>query len=69
MPFAEPISILVTSNELKGRIKYCNFLAIGSSVSDFLYAVLNVNFNYYPYSQLVDIRIAEVGEPFYKINP
>lgn len=42
MPIAGPISILVTSNALKGRIKYCNFLAIGSSVSDFLYVILGV---------------------------
>ena len=42
MPIAGPISILVTSNALKGRIRYCNFLAIGSAVSDFLYVILGV---------------------------
>ncbi|MCX6334302.1 MAG: LysE family transporter [Bacteroidia bacterium] len=42
MPIAGPISILVTSNALKGRIKYCNLLAVGSSVADFLYVIFGV---------------------------
>jgi len=37
MPIAGPISILVTSNALKGRTRYCNLAAIGSSVADFIY--------------------------------
>lgn len=42
MPIAGPISILVTSNALKGRVKYCDLLAIGASVADFLYVILGV---------------------------
>jgi threonine/homoserine/homoserine lactone efflux protein len=42
MPIAGPISILITSNALKGRLKYCNLLAIGSSIADFLYVILGV---------------------------
>lgn len=37
MPIAGPISILVTSNALKGRVRYCNMAAIGASVADFVY--------------------------------
>lgn len=37
MPIAGPISILVTSNALKGRIKYCKFAIIGASFADFVY--------------------------------
>ncbi len=42
MPVAGPISILVTSNALKGRLKYCNLLAIGASFADFLYVLVAV---------------------------
>jgi threonine/homoserine/homoserine lactone efflux protein len=42
MPIAGPISILITSNALKGRLRYCNLLAIGSSIADFLYVILGV---------------------------
>ncbi len=37
MPIAGPISILITSNALKGKTKYCNHAAIGSSVADLIY--------------------------------
>lgn len=37
MPIAGPISILVTSNALKGRIKYCNLATVGASFADFVY--------------------------------
>ncbi|MEO9146386.1 MAG: LysE family transporter [Ginsengibacter sp.] len=37
MPIAGPISILITSNALKGRIKYCNLATIGASFADFVY--------------------------------
>jgi threonine/homoserine/homoserine lactone efflux protein len=37
MPIAGPISILVTSNALKGRIKYCNLATLGASFADFVY--------------------------------
>ena len=37
MPIAGPISILVTSNALKGRVKYCNLATLGASFADFVY--------------------------------
>jgi threonine/homoserine/homoserine lactone efflux protein len=37
MPIAGPISILITSNALKGRIKYCNLATVGASFADFVY--------------------------------
>ena len=42
MPIAGPVSILITSNALKGRLKYCNLLATGASFADFLYVVVAV---------------------------
>lgn len=37
MPIAGPISILITSNALKGKIRYCNLAALGASFADFVY--------------------------------
>lgn len=37
MPVAGPISILVTSNALKQRLKYCNLVTLGASLADFVY--------------------------------
>jgi threonine/homoserine/homoserine lactone efflux protein len=37
MPIAGPISILITSNALKGRVKYCNLATVGASFADFVY--------------------------------
>jgi threonine/homoserine/homoserine lactone efflux protein len=42
MPIAGPISILVTSNALKGRMRYCNLVAIGASFADFVYVYIAV---------------------------
>jgi threonine/homoserine/homoserine lactone efflux protein len=42
MPIAGPISILVTSNALKGRLKYCNLLTIGASFADLVYVFIAV---------------------------
>jgi threonine/homoserine/homoserine lactone efflux protein len=42
MPIAGPISFLVTSNALKGRLRYCNFLTIGASFADLVYVFLAV---------------------------
>jgi threonine/homoserine/homoserine lactone efflux protein len=42
MPIAGPISILVTSNALKGKLKYCNILALGASFADFIYVLVAV---------------------------
>lgn len=42
IPIAGPISILVTSNALKGRLRYCNLLALGASIADFIYVLVAV---------------------------
>lgn len=42
MPIAGPISILITSNALKGRLKYCNLVTIGAAAADFLYVLIAV---------------------------
>jgi threonine/homoserine/homoserine lactone efflux protein len=42
MPIAGPISILVTSNALTGRLHYCHMVTIGASLADFIYAFLAV---------------------------
>ncbi|MFH0759907.1 MAG: LysE family transporter [Bacteroidota bacterium] len=42
MPIAGPISFLVTSNALKGRIHYCNRVAIGASFADFVYVFIAI---------------------------
>lgn len=42
MPIAGPISILVTSNALKGRLKYCNLITVGAAIADFIYVLIAV---------------------------
>jgi threonine/homoserine/homoserine lactone efflux protein len=42
MPIAGPISILITSNALKGRLRYCNLVNFGSSIADFIYVFIAV---------------------------
>jgi threonine/homoserine/homoserine lactone efflux protein len=42
MPIAGPISILITSNALKGRLRYCSLVSIGASVADFTYVFIAV---------------------------
>jgi threonine/homoserine/homoserine lactone efflux protein len=42
MPIAGPISILITSNALKGRLRYCNMVNIGASIADFSYVFIAV---------------------------
>ena len=42
MPIAGPISILITSNALKGRLKYCNLLTVGAAIADFIYVLIAV---------------------------
>jgi len=42
IPIAGPISLLVTSNALKGKLKQCNLLAIGASLADFIYVLIAV---------------------------
>lgn len=42
MPIAGPVSILVTTNALKGRVRYCTLVSLGASISDFLYVFIAV---------------------------
>ena len=42
MPIAGPISILITSNALKGRTRYCYLATIGASFADFFYVFIAV---------------------------
>jgi threonine/homoserine/homoserine lactone efflux protein len=42
MPIAGPISILITSNALKGRLRYCILVSIGSFIADFTYVFVAV---------------------------
>jgi threonine/homoserine/homoserine lactone efflux protein len=42
MPIAGPISILVISNALKGKLKYCNLLTIGAALADLVYVFIAV---------------------------
>lgn len=42
MPVAGPISILITSNALKGRIRYCHRATIGASLADFVFIFIAV---------------------------
>jgi threonine/homoserine/homoserine lactone efflux protein len=42
MPIAGPISILIASNALKGRLRYCNLLASGASLADFIIVLVAV---------------------------
>lgn len=42
MPIAGPIGILITSNALKGRLRYCNMVSLGASIADFGYVFVAV---------------------------
>jgi threonine/homoserine/homoserine lactone efflux protein len=42
MPVAGPISILITSNALKGKTRYCYHAAVGASFADFFYVFIAV---------------------------
>jgi threonine/homoserine/homoserine lactone efflux protein len=42
MPIAGPVSILVTSNALKGKIRYCNWFTVGASFADLFYVFIAV---------------------------
>ncbi|MCU0363345.1 MAG: LysE family transporter [Bacteroidales bacterium] len=42
MPIAGPISILVVSNSLKGKVRYCNLLALGASFADLVFVFVAV---------------------------
>ena len=42
MPIAGPISILITSSALKGRLRYCNLVSLGASFADFTFVFIAV---------------------------
>lgn len=42
MPIAGPISILITTNALNGRLRYCHQATIGSAIADFFYVFIAV---------------------------
>ena len=42
MPIAGPISILITSNALKGNLRYCNLVSLGASLVDFALIFVSV---------------------------
>ncbi len=42
IPIAGPISILIASNALKGKLRYCNFVSLGASIADFIYVFIAV---------------------------
>jgi threonine/homoserine/homoserine lactone efflux protein len=42
VPIAGPISIMITSNALKGRLRYCNLFNVGASFADFIYVFIAV---------------------------
>lgn len=42
MPIAGPISILITSNALGGRLRYCNLVSLGASFADFTFVFIAV---------------------------
>lgn len=42
MPIAGPISILITSNALKGNLRYCNLVSLGASMVDFGFIFISV---------------------------
>src|SRR5664279_6412753 len=42
MPIAGPISILITTNALKGKLRYCYLAALGSSIADFVYVFIAI---------------------------
>ena len=42
MPIAGPISIIITSNALKGNLKFCIRTALGASVIEFIYVLVAV---------------------------
>lgn len=56
MPIAGPISILITSNALKGKLRFCIRTAMGASIIEFLYvliAVYGMTFFVSAYSQFI----------------
>jgi threonine/homoserine/homoserine lactone efflux protein len=42
MPIAGPVSILITTSALKGRLRYCNLVSLGASLADFTFVFIAV---------------------------
>ena len=42
MPIAGPISILITSSALKGKLRYSNLVSLGASIADFTFVFIAV---------------------------
>lgn len=42
IPAAGPVMILITSNGLKGRLRFCHRVTYGAAIADFLYAFVGV---------------------------
>ncbi len=66
MPIAGPISILITSHALKGKLRHCNKIALGASFADFLYvfaAVYGIT-KLFPYIKPAMPYILAVGAVF-----
>jgi threonine/homoserine/homoserine lactone efflux protein len=42
IPVTGPVSILITTNAFKGRLRYCNLVNIGASIATFTYVFLAV---------------------------
>ncbi len=56
MPAAGPISILITSNALKGKLRFCVRTALGASIVEFFYifiAVYGITALYSYYKSLI----------------
>lgn len=67
MPIAGPISILITSNALKGRLRYCNLVSLGASFADFAFvfiAVFGVTKLYSIYTPIIPYMYA-IGAFFF----
>ena len=42
MPIAGPVSILITTSALKGKLRYCNLVSLGASLADFTFVFIAV---------------------------
>jgi threonine/homoserine/homoserine lactone efflux protein len=42
MPIAGPVSILITTSALKGKLRYCNLVSLGASCADFTFVFIAV---------------------------
>jgi threonine/homoserine/homoserine lactone efflux protein len=63
MPVAGPISIIITSNALKGKLRFCARTAIGAVIVEFVYVMIAVYgiARFYPYYKPVVPYILLIG--------